>query len=879
MAVVATVIITYTQRLLRLSLWEQYHEMTESFEEMGRQERMLHTVNETAAILLQPNAENFATNLNRCLEILADAVDVDRVYIWKSSEVNGKVFVTQIFEWSERAEPQQGNQYTTNIPLDVTVPNWRAAFAKGNSINEIVRETIPEARATLEPQGVLSVLIIPIYLEDDFWGFIGFDDCTTERKFSEMEESFLRSASLLINTAKFRNEMLYDKSKAFRDSLDKISKIQSLSIGNPNEAALAIATEASKVLNADRVSIWETENGTKLLNNIVTCTSKGELFEAKSFLLEGHPSYSRHLKTERLLVIDSVMEKNILSDILHDYRPNLCALLEAPIRAEGQLVGLISIEQQKSNDFPEKRVWTIEEQNYASSLADLMALSIETAERQRLQGAELANRAKTEFLANMSHEIRTPMNAILGMTNLAMRNDPKPSVRANLENIKIASNQLLSIINDILDFSKIEAGAVELAEDNYMINSMINDVVTMIHVRIGEKTIDFIVDDDPEIPNKIIGDMIRVKQIIINLLTNAVKYTEKGHILLSVSADPVLPDGRIKLNFSVTDTGIGIREEDFDSVFGNFSRLETRKNRSVEGTGLGLAISKNLIELMDGTIRVDSEYGKGSCFSFHIMQRTIDPKPSYLIKPDESRRVAIWFANPIKADVLARKLKKLNVSCDIVQSPESIVGYSHAIFDYENHEKVLKTASPETKLVAVAQDFVSSERGGPNIEVISIPLTNVVIAQFLDGEVNVRAEDSSIDEKALTLRDVRVLVVDDLKINLLIAEETLRVYGAEVDMADSAMKAVAKVHENKYDIVFMDHMMPDIDGVDATKMIRALPGDEYQNLPIVALTANVVGDIRDMFIENGMNDFLSKPLEYSEIERVFREWLPPEKVI
>jgi signal transduction histidine kinase/ActR/RegA family two-component response regulator len=879
MAANASLIIMFTQRLLRRVIWRQYHQMGENLEEISKQDRMLHTVNDIAAILLQPSAESFAKNMNQCLGIIADAVEVDRVYIWKSSEVNGKVYVTQIFEWSERAEPQQGNQYTTNIPLDITVPNWRVALAKGNSINEIVRETTPEGRAALEPQGVLSLLIIPIYLEDDFWGFIGFDDCHTERKFSEMEESFLSYGSLLVSNAILRDEMLYDKSKAFRDSLDKVSKIQSLSIGNLHEAAVPIAAEACKILNAHRVAIWEMTVDSSFLENIITYdNTTGESSVNENFSLEGKEEYVEYLVAERLLVINSFDEKNILSDIFHMYNKDLCSLIEAPIRTEGKLVGLISIEQNRCNEFPRKRVWSIEEQNYVSSIADMMALSIETAERQRLQGAELANRAKSEFLANMSHEIRTPLSAILGLTNLAMRNDPNQAVFESLDNIKNASNQLLSIINDILDFSKIEAGAVELIEDNYKTHSMINDVVTMIHVRIGEKKIDFIVDDDPDLPNEVIGDMTRVKQIVINLLSNAVKFTEKGHILLSISADPVLPDGRIKLNFAVTDTGIGIRKEDFESMFGNFSQLDTRRNRAVEGTGLGLAISRNLIELMDGTINVESEYGQGSCFSFHIMQKAHDSKPSDLVNPDENRRVAIWLSNLVKAKILARKLNKLNVNCEIVESPERIAGFSHAIFDYDNHEIVLKNAAPETKLAAIARGFVVSERIVPNMEVINMPLTNIVIARFLGGEVNMRAEDTGINENSIKLRNVRVLVVDDLKINLLIAEETLRLYGAEVDTVDTAMKAVNKVQETEYDIVFMDHMMPDIDGVDATKMIRELPGDEFKTLPIVALTANVVGDIRDIFINSGMNDFLSKPLEYTEIQRVFREWLPPEKV-
>jgi PAS domain S-box-containing protein len=495
-------------------------------------------------------------------------------------------------------------------------------------------------------------------------------------------------------------------------------------------------------------------------------------------------------------------------------------------------------------------------------------------EQRRLEAAELANRAKSEFLANMSHEIRTPLNAILGMTDFALRNGPNAAVRENLNNIKAAGKQLLSIINDILDFSKVEAGALEVMSEKYEVNSMINDIAIMAHVRIGDKAIAFIVDDDPCLPREMIGDMMRIKQIAINLLTNAVKFTKKGRIVFSISAEPVEADGIYKLKFSVTDTGIGIRNEDIAVLFDTFSQVDTRKNRSVEGTGLGLAIAKNLVELMGGEIHVESKYGEGSCFSFYVMQKVDKYLPLYELRQDEDRCVGIWLSDFEKSRALAGKLGKMDVRCDLMASPGELAGYSHIFFDYDKYETIRENANPCTKLIAIVGRHRDTERMPPEVRIVDMPLTNLVMTKLLGdwSDSNTCAEESSMQ-----LHGARVLIVDDIEINLIIAEETLKVYGAEVDTAISGLQAITMLQEKEYDLVFMDHMMPEVDGVDATRMIRALSKEKYKKLPIIALTANVVGDVREMFLESGMNDFLSKPLERFEIERVLREWLPRSK--
>ncbi len=787
-------------------------------------------------------------------------------------------------------------------------------------------------------------------------------------------------------------------------ALAQITKTSALTSGILEDAASVIAREGCHALKTHRVGIWRMLHGndSRELKSISSYNSvTGEHVIQEDFPLEDRPQYVKMLASERLIVINDAHNTDVLPNLTDAYGPQICSLLDAPIRIGGKLVGVVCIEQDRCEEFPEKREWTIEEQNFASSLADFVALALESAERRllmrrtealmsnlpgmvyqclndppeftftfvsegcfkligytpeelmgnnavkffdmvhpedvgpleklnaetlsiglplettfrmimkdgsvkwiwersrvveknldgtprllegfytditeqrRLEAAELANRAKSEFLANMSHEIRTPMNAILGMTDLAIRHFPSDAVFEYLNNIKTAGKTLLSIINDILDFSKIEAGAIELMPEKYNIHSFVNDVSTMINVRIGEKPIDFIVDDDPDMPCELIGDVTRIKQIAINLLTNAVKFTDKGHIVFSVKLEPV-STGLHKLKVSVKDTGIGIRREEIPLLFDNFSQLDTRKNRSVEGTGLGLAISKNLVELMDGDIHVESTYGKGSCFSFHVLQRVEDTKQAIKIH-HQGYKAAVWFPNQEKASILSEKIKKMGVPCDIIEEPGVLSGYSHVFFDSAKEGIMREFLRPGLSMISVSRGITSDTT---SLKRVCVPLSSLVVARLFDDKERFFMdlyEQNSSEVSSLSLHGTHLLVVDDNEINLMIAENVLLFYGGKVSVASSGAEAVELVRKNDYDIVFMDHMMPEIDGIDATKMIRELPGEKYADLPIVALTANVVGDVREMFLNSGMNDFLPKPLESDEIERVLMDWIPPDK--
>lgn len=790
-------------------------------------------------------------------------------------------------------------------------------------------------------------------------------------------------------------------------SLVNISKNPALTAGGVEDISKVIASTACAVLNVSSVSIWRAPTGVESyeLECIVGYDSaQDEYMTSGRFSLNARPKYREKLLKERLIVIENTKDTDILGEFEGDHEAKICAMLDAPIRVGEELIGVVCVEQNYDRDFQESRQWTLEEQNFVSSLADFVALTTEIKERhtlmrrtqtlmsnltgmvyqreakppnfpytfvsegslglvgylatelvgekedkifamvhpedkqevsdtaqrairnvepfeltfrvvmkdgsvkwiwersrvvecnedgsaklyegfctditeqRRLEAAALANEAKTEFLANMSHEIRTPMNAILGMTELARRNFPEESVLNNLRSIKTAGDSLLTIINDILDFSKVEAGAMEIATDKYYVSSFINDIVTMIRMRIGKKDLEFIIDDAPDLPMAFWGDETRIKQVAINLLTNAVKFTPQGgQVIFKISAERSDTEELYWLHCSVEDTGIGIKQEDLTALFDNFSQLDTRKNRGIEGTGLGLAISKRLVDLMDGEMSVDSVYGEGSCFKFSVPQKIADSKAAVSYTGKEEVKVAVWTNNPIKAKILSNKIAKLGVSCESVEEFDDSQGFTHIFVEREFVEQVKDKVDLQIFVLDVDID-VSQKDMPENMSGVYLPLTCLSAIQLLDKSgANHSLEATEEEELQLHIHDTELLVVDDNEINLLITENFLELYGGNVDTASSGTEAIEMIRRKDYDIVFMDHMMPEIDGVDATKMIRALEDERFKKLPIVALTANVVGEVRKMFLENGMNDFLAKPLELSEVERVLKEWLPREK--
>lgn len=506
---------------------------------------------------------------------------------------------------------------------------------------------------------------------------------------------------------------------------------------------------------------------------------------------------------------------------------------------------------------------------------------------------EKASHAKSDFLANMSHEIRTPMNAIVGMCELILRErDISETVREYCFNIQNSGRSLLSIINDILDFSKIESGKLEIIEDEFNIASTLNDVINMAVTRKENKKIELIVKVDPNIPIGIIGDEIRIRQVIINLVTNAIKYTNTGVIVIKVSMTK--HDYGINLSVSVSDTGIGISEADLEKLWGSFQQVDTKKNRSVEGTGLGLAISKRLITQMGGYINVSSVYGKGSEFRVVIPLKVSNDAPFVSVKEPEKIHAAGFIdMKKFASEAVERQYtsliselgRSLDTDIELFGSLEELkanaakksythlfVGRKEYISDREFFEK-----SAETQNVVVVQDRNNAVDVSENIKCIFKPFYVLSVAAILNNE-NIMTNIGS--RRSLSIRFVapkaRVLVVDDNAVNLKVAVGLMRPYHMQVVTADSGREAITMLRSKDFDIVFMDHMMPELDGVETTKLIRQKSDEYYKKLPIVALTANAVNGVREMFIEAGLNDYIAKPIELSALDRILRTWLPRE---
>lgn len=391
--------------------------------------------------------------------------------------------------------------------------------------------------------------------------------------------------------------------------------------------------------------------------------------------------------------------------------------------------------------------------------------------------AESANRAKSVFVSNMSHEIRTPMNAIVGLTEVLLRRDRDAEDKQYLMNIKSSGEALLDIINDLLDFSKIEAGKFEIVKDAYDVAQMMRDIEVIGKTRIGDKNVTLVMDIDRQIPKLLYGDGLRIRQVILNIMNNAVKYTEEGTVTLSVRQEAC--DGEnVQLQVSVADTGQGIRQEDLDGLFDAFTQVDIKKNQGKEGTGLGLAISRQLVELMGGQLRVESEYGKGSRFYFTLREG--------------------------------------------VRSTEAIGDYTRT-----------------------------------------------------------QAQPEQADEDIFTFQapDAQILLVDDNEINQEVAKALMEPFAMQIDVASNGKQAVEMVLKKQYDIVFMDHFMPVMDGRKATEIIRGMEGEAFQSLPVIALTADAVQGVREELFQAGMNDFVSKPIDVADVSRVLRQWLPGEKVL
>ncbi|MBQ6442141.1 MAG: response regulator [Lachnospiraceae bacterium] len=508
-----------------------------------------------------------------------------------------------------------------------------------------------------------------------------------------------------------------------------------------------------------------------------------EKYNAFSISSQTMGSYAQNVVSEGIVIMDEALDVIVL---------NRFAREELGVTEGENIEKILTLEQTKeeildrlqkeSNILFKSKIpgdnrkfavnMTVALDDYGEPYGYILTMNDITKEEELVLEANSANQAKSNFLANMSHEIRTPMNVISGMTQTILRDCPDQETKKNAAMINSAAHTLLAIINDILDFSKIESGKMNLVCEPYQMSSLINDVVAMIKVTAEDKKIELIVHVDPDFPDNLIGDAVRVRQIFLNILSNAVKFTNEGSVELSLNYER-LGNERCRIKARVRDTGTGIKESDLPHIFDFFNQVDTRRNRSGDGTGIGLAISKRLVHMMNGKMEVDSVYGMGSIFSFEIMSDVTDWQPIGDIEKALSR---------INTDVF---------------------------------------------------------------------------------RVTMKAPDA------------KVLLVDDNSVNLKVAKSALKSYEINPITVESGKAAIQCFERLKpFDIIFMDHMMPEMDGVEAMQRIRAREGGK--DAVMIALTANALSGAEKAYKEAGFNDFLAKPIDPVRLDEILRTYLRKE---
>ncbi|MCR5093382.1 MAG: response regulator [Lachnospiraceae bacterium] len=429
-----------------------------------------------------------------------------------------------------------------------------------------------------------------------------------------------------------------------------------------------------------------------------------------------------------------------------------------------------------SGDYHEKM--EVERQDEVGRLSRSLQTMSESLMHQ-IEIADSANRAKSAFLSNMSHEIRTPITAVLGFNEMILREADDKDILLYAENVKASGNVLLGLINDVLDFSKIEAGKLEIIPVDYDLSSMLNDLVNMVRVRAEEKGLSLMLDFDRQIPRILNGDEVRIKQIITNILTNAVKYTEQGSVSFTVGYEDIEEEpGEVMLHVTVSDTGIGIREEDIRRIFSEFERVDEKRNRSIEGTGLGMSITQSLLKMMGSSLKVESIYGAGSVFSFVLRQKVVKRDP---------------------------------------------------LGDYQ---------ASYTKSINGRERYQSR----------------------------------------FTARNARILMVDDNVTNLLVFRSLVKQTLVKVDTAESGDDALSMCGDEKYDIIFLDHMMPHKDGIETLHELKEMKDSPNADTPIISLTANAVSGAREVYIREGFSDYLTKPIDPEKLEEMMMAYLPKDKI-
>ncbi|MFT3932512.1 MAG: PAS domain S-box protein [Chitinophagaceae bacterium] len=757
-------------------------------------------------------------------------------------------------------------------------------------------EVIKTGRAKYVPEEInirngeqhfFSTTKVPLYDEKGkTWGLLGFSHNITGLK--QVEGNLRKKDQLLQAVSEATHQLIGNKNleEAVGEGLfllgkkmqvDTISVYKNLyNTGDTN--------------NMQQVAYWNTDGAEE--DTSITFTAPFSYGSAVLETLQQNEIYAS--------LVNEITDNDLQAQYL---KKGVQSVVLIPIFVKNILWGYIAINESKS-----ERQWTATEFTILHSFAATLSASIEQRELQReilhaKEIAEQASRAKSEFMANMSHELRTPMNGIIGFTDLVLTTDLLKAQRGYLQNVKKSAHGLLSIINDILDFSKIEAGKLFIDCAPFQLNELVEEAIDLLNVKAHEKKLEVLFWSDPALPSVINGDAIRIRQVLVNLLGNAIKFTEKGEICVELkqAGERFEKDGKkyTGIYITVKDSGIGIAPEKVNKIFEGFTQADSSTTRKYGGTGLGLTISKSLAELMGGTLTVESEINKGSIFTLQLALEVVDEQP--LIKPSVKpllKHVLVVDDNDTNLQLMKGIFNYLQIECTLVGSAAEALtclenkenSFDLVITDYQMPEmdglmlanKIAAKADSSFNPVVVMLSSLEKNMEGYQAEkrgivkLLSKPVKLQALDKMLSSLFCKQTTEETVQFKKPTIERMKqsatILVAEDEPVNMLLITEVLSKMGLEVLQATNGKEAVEMLTENKPDLIFMDINMPEMDGFTATVTLRQLP-EPFCKIPVIALTADAMKEDRDRCMEAGMNDYISKPFRLEELENVLKAYL------